>query len=208
MNKILCFLALVIVSSVPLMSSPRPAHAGEPPSVSGWMEQFSFIDQPRPAPRTGFLAGTGAPVTIDDFRGRVLLVNFWATWCAPCIRELPSLDKLQAHLGDEGLLVLAVSQDRGGASVAGPFLKKLGVTRLGLFLDSRMELGRALGVRALPWSALVDRDGNVVGMLPGYAEWDSAEGIALIRHYLAQGGEQDLTKEPVREIQPPIPAGQ
>lgn len=203
MNKIACLLALVVASSTALMSSPHAVGADEPPPVSGWMEQFSFIDPPRPAPRTGFLAGTGVPVTIGDFRGRVLLVNFWATWCAPCIRELPSLDHLQARLGDEGLLVLAVSQDRGAAAVAGPFLKKLGVTRLGLFLDPRMEFGRAFGVRALPWSVLIDREGRVVGMLPGYAEWDSAEGIALIRHYLAQGSNQGVKKERVRETRPP-----
>ncbi len=199
MYKTARLLVLIVASSAALTSMPQMAGAGEPPPVSGWMEQFSFIEPPRPAPQTGFLAGTGTPVTMSEFRGRVLLVNFWATWCAPCIRELPSLDTLQARLGDEGLLVLAVSQDRGGAAVAGPFLKKLGVTRLGLFLDPRMELGRALGVRALPWSVLIDRDGRVVGMLPGYAEWDSAEGIRLIRHYLAPDGSQGVEKERVRE---------
>lgn len=158
------------------------------------MEQFSFTEPPRPAPQTPFLAGDGSQLTLEDFKGRVLLVNFWATWCAPCVRELPSLDGLQSKLGDEGLLVLAVSQDRGGAKVAAPFLKKLGVTRLGLFLDSRMKLGRAFGVRALPWTILIGRDGRVVGQLPGYAEWDTDEGIALIRHYLQAERSDEVEK--------------
>ena len=169
-----------------LSALPRPSLADGPPTVTGWMEQFTFIDPPPPAPQTAFLVGDGREVTLGDFRGNILLVNFWATWCAPCVRELPSLDRLQADLGAEGLLVLALNQDRGGAAVAGPFLEKLGITRLPLFTDRHMKLGRALGVRALPWSLIVNRAGNVVGMLPGYAEWDSDEGIALIRHYLRQ----------------------
>jgi len=195
MKKTVCILALV--SSVGVASglwSGNSAFASEPPPVGGWMEQFSFSKPPRPAPDTPFLAGDGSAVTLADFQGRVLLVNFWATWCAPCVKELPSLDELQLRLGGEGLLVLAVSQDRGGATVAGPFLKKLDVNRLGLFLDSKMKLGRAFGVRALPWTFLIGRDGKVIGQLPGYAEWDSEEAIALIRHYL----QEDQPAEPER----------
>ncbi|MDH3229965.1 MAG: TlpA family protein disulfide reductase [Alphaproteobacteria bacterium] len=194
MNKIVCIVALAVGLSAFSGPLTGPAGADEPPPVTGWMEQFSFKDPPRPAPQTPFLAGNGAEVKLGDFKGRILLVNFWATWCAPCIRELPSLDRLQFALGGEGLLVLAVSQDRGGAEVAAPFLEKLDIHRLGLFLDSKMRLGRALGVRALPWSFLVDREGRIVGELPGYAEWDSDEGIALIRHYLKQGRDDEINK--------------
>ena len=194
MKMSVVIIALAVTLSAYSGPSAGTAAAAEPPPVSGWMEQFSFKDPPRPAPQTPFLAGNGAEVKLGDFQGRVLLVNFWATWCAPCIRELPSLDRLQLKLGGEGLLVLAISQDRGGAEIARPFLEKLGIHRLGLFLDSKMRLGRALGIRALPWSLLIDREGRIVGELPGYAEWDSDEGIALIRHYLDQGRDDDINK--------------
>jgi thiol-disulfide isomerase/thioredoxin len=188
MKKLFCILTLVSSFGIaPGLWSGNSAFASEPPPVSGWMEQFSFTEPRRPAPQIPFKAGDGTEVTLGDFKGRVLLVNFWATWCAPCVKELPALDELQLKLGGEGLLVLAVSQDRGGASVAGPFLKKLEVNRLGLFLDPKMKLGRAFGVRALPWTILIDRDGRAVGQLAGYAEWHSDEGIALIRHYLSEG---------------------
>jgi len=194
MNKIVCIVALAVGLSASSDVLTGPAGAGAPPPVTGWMEQFSFKDPPLPAPQTPFLAGNGAEVKLGDFKGRVLLVNLWATWCAPCVRELPSLDRLQFALGGEGLLVLAVSQDRGGVAVAGPFLEKLDIHRLGLFLDSKMQLGRALGVRGLPWSFLVDREGRIVGELPGYAEWDSEEGLALIRHYLGQGRDDEINR--------------
>lgn len=188
MFRVLYILALF--SSLGIASglwSGNGAIASEAPPREGWMEQFSLTNPPRPAPDTPFLAADGTSVTLADFKGRVLLVNFWATWCAPCVKELPSLDEVQLKLGGEGLLVLAVSQDRGGVAVAGPFLKKLNINRLGLFLDPNMRFGRAFGVRALPWTVLIDREGRIVGQLPGYAEWDSPEAIALIRHYLRQG---------------------
>ena len=195
MKRVLCILALVSSFGVaPGLWSGNSAFASEPPPVSGWMEQFSFTKPPRPAPQTPFQVGDGTEITLGDFEGRVLLVNFWATWCAPCVRELPSLDRLQFELGGEGLLVLAISQDRGGAAVAVPFLKKLNVNRLGLFLDSKMKLGRAFGVRGLPWTILIDRDGKMIGQLPGYAEWDSEEGLALIRHYLRDGQPEEPEK--------------
>jgi len=194
MNKIVCIMALVFGLSAPSGLFAAVAAAGEPPPPAGWMEQFTFKDPPRPAPQTPFLAGNGSEVKLGDFKGRVLLVNFWATWCAPCIRELPSLDRMQAALGEEGLLVLAVSQDRGGAAVAGPFLEKHGIKTLGLFLDSKMRLGREMGVRALPWTFLIDREGRVVGELPGFAEWDSDEAIALVRHYLDEGQDAKINK--------------
>ncbi len=186
MNKLPGIVALFVFLAAAFSLAPHPVAAGGPPTVSGWMEHFSFIDPPRPAPQTPFLVGDGREVTLADFRGSVMLINFWATWCSPCVRELPSLDRLQASLGGEGLLVLAINQDRRGGEVAGPFLKKLGVDQLVVFLDDRMRLGRALGVRGLPWSFLIDRDGNVVGELAGYAKWDTQEGLALIRHYLEQ----------------------
>lgn len=195
MKRVLYILALVLsVGAGSDLWSGNNVLASEPPPVSGWMEQFSFTRPPRPAPQTPFLAGDGTEMTLEDFKGRVILVNFWATWCAPCVKELPSLDRLQFKLGGEGLLVLAVNQDRGGAAVAGPFLKKLDVNRLGLFLDSRMKLGRAFGVRALPWTLLIGRDGKIIGQLPGYAEWDSDEAVELIRHYLREGQPEETEK--------------
>ncbi len=164
-----------------------PAAAGQaPPLLGAFGDNFTLLDPPVPAPPETFAALDGAPVRLADFRGRVLLLNFWATWCAPCIREMPSLDRLQAALEDRDLAVLAVSIDRGGAKVIRPFAKRLGLEHLGLYLDARGALFKAFGVTGLPTTFLIDRRGQVVGAYPGAAEWDEPEARALIEHYLRQ----------------------
>ena len=122
-------------------------------------------------------------LNLDDFRGSLILLNFWATWCAPCIKEMPSLDKLQVKLGGDDFQVVAVNEDRGGAKIAGPFLKKLGTPNLAIFVDDKMKLMRALKVRGMPTSFLLNREGVVVGKLAGIAEWDTPEAFSLISYY-------------------------
>ena len=147
------------------------------------MKQFTVNEEPGPAPDVKFTNGAGEKITLAGFKGRVVLVNFWATWCAPCVKEMPSLDKLQAKLGGDDFQVVAVNEDRGGAKIAGPFLKKLGTPNLAIFVDDKMQLMRALKVRGMPTSFLLNREGGVVGKLAGIAEWDTPEAVSLISYY-------------------------
>lgn len=161
-----------------------PAQA-QPP-VGPEMADFTLIQPPRPAPETGFTDESGETVKLADLRGRVLLVNLWATWCAPCVEEMPALDALQAKLGGKDFQVLTVSTDRGGAKQVRPFYEKHGLKRLAIYLDPKTALTRALGAKGLPTSILIDREGRMVGQLVGAAAWDSPDAIALIRHYIEQ----------------------
>jgi thiol-disulfide isomerase/thioredoxin len=160
---------------------------GDKPPLEGWMAQFILNDPPLPAPETAFETVEGAPVTLAAFKDKIVLVNFWATWCLPCIKEMPSLGRLQAAFDKDEFLILAVSVDRGGAEKAVPFLKKLGVENLTTVFDKRMRLASALKIPGMPTSFLLDRKGRVMGSLPGIAEWDSPEALALVRYYLEQG---------------------
>lgn len=180
------FLVLIALLAVMPVLVLHTSETDKGPPRTGWMEQFTVIDDPLPAPAIALKNGEGSVVTLADFKGRVALINFWATWCAPCVREMPGLDKLQAKLGGEDFLVLAVNEDRGGASVAKPFLEKLGLKNLALYLDSKTALMRALKVRGLPTSFLMDREGRVVGKLEGIAEWDTPEVEALIQYYVSR----------------------
>jgi thiol-disulfide isomerase/thioredoxin len=162
------------------------AQTDKGPLLGGWMEQFNVIEAPGPVPDVAFEDGAGRKITLGDFAGRVVLVNFWATWCAPCVREMPSLDRLQARLGGKDFTVVAVDEDRDGKEVGKPFMAKLGLAHLDFYLDHRMALSRALGVRGLPTSFLIDRESRVVGRHDGFAEWDTPEVEALIRYYAGE----------------------
>ena len=141
--------------------------------------EFIRSPQPSPAPAITFSEMTGDTVPLSDFRGKLLVVNLWATWCAPCLREMPSLDRLQSQFGDR-LAVLAVSEDRGGSKTVEPFITKLGLKSVKFFVDPRSEVGHTLNVRGLPTSVLIDREGKVLGRVEGAADWNSPKMLGII----------------------------
>lgn len=127
-------------------------------------------------------------MTLADFEGKPVIVNFWATWCQPCLKEMPSLDRLQAAL-DGRLAVAAVSQDRGGAKRVGPFVAEMGLTKLKIYLDPKGDLGHAFNLRGLPTSIVIDSKGRVVGQVEGGAEWDSVKMMDVLKPFLQSGPE-------------------
>ena len=169
-----------------LVRPARHARADQPPVGGVLAENFTWNSSPEAAPTTPFTRADGQQTTLAAFQGRVVLLNFWATWCAPCIREMPSLARLQAKLKDEGLEVVAVSEDFAGLDLVGPFFERLKLDNLTIYLDSDNALGKEFGIAGLPTTLLIDRAGRVVGGLEGPAEWDSDEAVALIRHYLQE----------------------
>jgi thiol-disulfide isomerase/thioredoxin len=147
-------------------------------------DNFIVLEALAPAPKTELRTLAGEPTTLETYQGRVVLLNFWATWCAPCIREMPSLDRLQAALGPEGLQVVAVSVDRGGADIVEPFLRELGIARLEILLDQKFKSARAFAFSGLPTTYVIDVEGRLIGGLEGPAEWDGPEALELLRYYL------------------------
>lgn len=161
-----------------------PAISVAAPPLEGGMAQFNLFDTASPAPDTPLTDSAENIKKLGDFKGKVVLVNFWATWCAPCLREMPSLDRLAGLLKTEKFAVLAINENRGGVKMAAPFFEKLGIKHLVSLFDNKMALARAMKIRGMPTTFLLDGDGNTVGELTGVVEWDSPESIALIRYYL------------------------
>jgi thiol-disulfide isomerase/thioredoxin len=168
--------------------------ATEPPIVAEQSEsggadvaigKFTPLAEPRPAPEVDFADQSGKTVALADFKGRVVLVNLWATWCAPCVKEMPSLARLQAKMG--GLAILAVSEDRGGEKVVAPFLAKLNLAGLAIYLDPKNDAAHAFRAQGLPTSILIGRDGRIIGTLEGAADWDSETMAGLVRGYAERG---------------------
>ena len=140
---------------------------------------------PRPAPDAPFLEDGTVPRTLADFRGKGLVLNLWATWCAPCVFEMPSLNRLQAELADEGVVVLALSEDIGGADRVKRFYGRRGIANLAVHIDERGRMFNALGAQGLPTTVLVDAMGREVGRVLGPLEWDTPEAIDFVRACLA-----------------------
>ncbi len=189
-NAPLAALAAMIALAT-VVGTPAMALGGEQPPLLGvFKDNFTLSDPTVPAPQTSFTDGSGKEISLTTFKGQVVVLNFWATWCAPCVREMPTLDRLQAKLGGDGLAVVAVSQDRGGPAVVAPFFKELGIRELKVYLDPGGELAQEFGLKGLPTTLLIDAEGRVVGGLEGPAEWDSEEALTLIRYYLQRAGDE------------------
>ena len=163
-------------------AAPVPVVQTPPPEPSEF--PFDLLDPPRPLPELRFVDGEGRPLTLADFRGKVILLNIWATWCIPCLREMPTLDRLQAKLGGPRFQVVVLSIDIGGIPVVEKFYRALKLKALGIYVDKTTRARIALGVAGIPTTLLIDRQGREIGRFAGPAEWDSKEAIKAIRRYL------------------------
>jgi thiol-disulfide isomerase/thioredoxin len=150
-------------------------------------------EEPQPLADLVFADESGEPRSLEDWHGKVLLLNVWATWCAPCRAEMPTLDRLQQRLGDKGFEVVALSVDRAGASTVRKFFDEIGV-KLAVFIDQDGVAIRALGLFGLPATLLIGPDGDELARLAGPAAWDTPEMISflerIIERVLDQTGER------------------
>jgi thiol-disulfide isomerase/thioredoxin len=146
----------------------------------GEMAKLVLHDEALPPIDEAFRNAAGAEVRFADFAGKVVLVNLWATWCAPCRAEMPSIDRLAAGMAGDDLAVVALSTDRFGADRIQSFLDEIGVEHLAVYQDKRSEVARAAGAMGLPITLILDREGNEIARLTGDAEWDSAEARAFL----------------------------
>jgi thiol-disulfide isomerase/thioredoxin len=145
------------------------------------MATFVFRREPEVLPEVKFQDAAGKERTLGDFRGKVVLLNLWATWCAPCRKEMPALDRLQAKMGSDKFQVVAVSVDRTGLPGARKFLDEAGIRKLALYADATARMGVALRAAGLPVTVLLDRQGREIGRLLGPAEWDGEDAQRLIQ---------------------------
>lgn len=182
------FLAALLPALLVLLLAfaPLPAradHESSEPS-DGTVASFRWLNPPREPPPFQFLDTEGRVVTGKDFRGRIVLMNLWATWCAPCIREMPALDRLQAKFDKKDFLIVPVSLDKEGRPVVEAFYERLKLEHLDMYLDPEKGIEVAFPVDVLPANFLFDRQGRAMGYLRSFVDWEAPAAEAMIRALL------------------------
>ena len=146
--------------------------------------QFLFRDRLAELPDIRFVDGDGRALSPHDFRGRPVLLNIWATWCVPCRKEMPSLDRLQAKFDPSQLLVLTLSIDSRGIPAVKQFYQELGLKSLGIYVDQSGATLGLVGAPGLPTTLLLNEQGQEIGRKIGPAEWDTPASIDLLRQHM------------------------
>ena len=147
----------------------------------GDMKKLTFSAEPAPAPDTPFEAFDGSPVSLADYRGDWVVLNFWATWCAPCRHEMPMLSNLARTFEGQGVQVVTVATGRNAPQAMTRFFEEIGVDNLPLHRDPSQRLAREMAVLGLPITVILDPDGREVARLRGDAQWDSDSAVAILQ---------------------------
>jgi len=157
---------------------PRKPHAAS-------LSDLKRLDPPEDLPDGVFTAADGSTHSLSAFKGRGMVVNFWATWCVPCVAEMPSLAALALSLAPDDIAVLPLSSDRGGSATVATWFAAHDITSLPILLDPKGTLARAFGVRGIPTTIIIDTANRQVARLEGTADWDSSAARKLIRDLVA-----------------------
>lgn len=181
---IMTIAALVVYSRFTAEEPMPPAPQANGKAALGAVGQFVALDTPVAAPDLKFTDEQGKALALSDFRGKVIVLNLWATWCTPCLAEMPMLDRLQHQLGDQGAIVIALSLDRGGKDAVEAFYRQADIRNLGVFLDPSMRAISEARTSGLPTTLLIDANGMELGRVTGPMEWDAPAAVDLVRKAL------------------------
>ena len=171
----------LFVGALSVLATPAFANVG-PDLLKGTLAKFELArGTPKVLPEIAFADADDKALKIADYKGKVVLLNFWATWCAPCVKEMPSLDRLQAEMGKDKFVVLPLSLDGPSRPKVAPFYADRKLANLGIYFDKGKKVLGALDVSVLPTSILIDAQGRELGRLEGEADWDKPEALALMK---------------------------
>lgn len=160
------------------------SHGASEPS-DGTVNSFRWLKKPLVLPETSVQHWPAKRVSLSSFKGKIVLLNLWASWCPPCVYELPALDRLQQRLGGEEFVVVAVSVDRDPEIARKLFLDKLSLSQLKFYVEPPERLGKTFPLDVLPSNFIIDREGRAIGMLRSYVDWSSPAADEFVRQLIA-----------------------
>ncbi|MFN4170269.1 MAG: TlpA family protein disulfide reductase [Pseudorhodobacter sp.] len=172
---------VVLYTALALGANPA---LGDPVAAGlreGDMRKLVFHETAQAVPAIGLVDLDDAPRSLEEWRGQWVVVNFWATWCAPCRKEMPALDRLAAEVTADGVAVVTVATGRNAVPAIRRFFEEIGMQNLPALRDPRSELARGMAVLGLPVTVILNPEGQEVARLVGDAEWDSDSALAVLR---------------------------
>jgi thiol-disulfide isomerase/thioredoxin len=171
----------VLAAGATLAAALAPRKPADAARLHALADVLVPLDPPTAPADAPFFDANGGEHRLKDFLGHGMVVNLWATWCAPCVAEMPSLQKLSAALAPNDIAVLPLSSDRGGADVVRSWFADHGVTGLPVLTDPKGALARAWNATGIPTTVVINRKGLACARLEGPADWSSPEAEALIK---------------------------
>ena len=177
---------LLLVLVMLLFSAEMLASKNVSEKYDGTVNSFRWLKRPLAVNHVQFRNAQEMQVGLSQFNGKIVLINLWATWCSPCIAELPALDRLQQRLGKENFEIVTVSLDDDINLAREMFFGKLSIKSMALYTESAEKLGRDFPVDVVPASFLINRKGQAIGLLRGYVDWDNAVTDVLINRLTAE----------------------
>jgi len=190
-TKTLIACAAMLYGALALSATPAAAEmstaeiAALKAARTGDMKKLIIHDEPRPRLETEFRTVRDTGRTLEYFEGKVMVVNFWATWCPPCRKEMPSIDRLNAAISGDDFGVIAISLDRADVEKIETFFMSVNVETLDIYREPSLRMGTEGGILGMPITLILDRQGKEVARLQGEAEWDSPEAQKMIRDIAA-----------------------
>nr|WP_093322847.1 TlpA disulfide reductase family protein [Shimia haliotis] len=146
----------------------------------GDMRKLNFHSDPKKVSTNAFISEDGEDITLDAYEGKIVLLNFWATWCAPCRHEMPMLSELQTQLGGDAFEVVTIATGRNMVPAMKKFFEEIGVDNLPLHRDPKQKLARDMAVLGLPATLIIDANGQEIARLQGDADWSSENARAIV----------------------------
>ena len=184
-TAILAALALALL----MAAAPARADFAEIAALrEGDMRKLGFHDAPRPVADARMIDATDAPHDLSDWHGKWVVLNFWATWCAPCRHEMPALDRLEGALGGADFAVLPVATGRNPVPAITRFYQETALTNLPVLRDPTQAMSRSMGVLGLPVTIILNPEGHEIARMTGDAEWDSPSALAILRALIDSEG--------------------
>ena len=179
------YFPLLLVFLISLFSGEALATRNDVYKFDGTVNSIRWLKQPIAVSHIQFRNAQEKQVGLSQFNGKIILLNLWATWCPPCIKELPALDRLQQRLGKDEFEIVALSLDDDVKLAQEMFFDTLLIKSMALYIESAENLGRDFPVDVVPASFFIDRKGQAIGVLRGYVDWDSADTDVIIKRLIA-----------------------